>query len=204
MPPVLPQINQRVTVSRGGEEPVPSRVDDESGEEILLASPSIALSEGDPIVLTWESEDGWFSLESSVQRIDEESTLPTVSIAKRGRVSRFSDRRTEIRRQVSLRCDLRVVVTRVVKPGRTLTTMTVELSANAVRFTTSAPFAPGDVMEAHIQLRDGESVTARLKVIRMDTVSGSWRQTCTATFDDILRSDRSRIVAFLESGALAS
>jgi len=41
-------------------------------------------------------------------------------------------------------------------------------------------------------------------VIRVDTVSGSWRQTCTAVYDEILRSDRSRVVAYIEAQQASS
>ena len=195
---VLPHINQRVTVSIGSHEPVSSRVEDESQEEFVISSPNLPLRGGDLLVVSWEGDEGWFSLESPVVSVDDEGALPTISVSSRGRLSRFNERRTDVRRLVVVPVDLRVVVARVVKPGRTLQTQTVEISGTAIRFTTSAPFAPGDVLEAKIMLREGEPITARIKVIRMDSVSGSWRQTCTASYDDILRSDRARLINFLE------
>jgi len=42
---------------------------------------------------------------------------------------------------------------------------------------------------------------ARVKVIRVDSVADSWRQVCTAAFDEVLRSDKSRLMAFVEASA---
>lgn len=198
LPAVLPRINQRITVTTGEHEPVSSRVDDETDDALLIASPNLPLDMGDPVVLTWEVDDCWYSLQSSVLDVHHADGLPTVSVARVGRLSRFEDRRTDLRRRIALPIDVRVVVARVVKPGRTLRTHTIELGGNAVRFTTSAPFAPGDVLEVKIVLREGDTVSARVKVIRMDSVSGSWRQTCSAVYDEMLRTDRNRIVHFLE------
>ena len=200
-PTALPRINQRVTVFRGSEEPVPTRVEDETDSGMVLASPNMALSSGDTITLSWEGESGWYMLETSVLEIDDVAALPTVTLGKRGRMTRFQNRRTDLRLPVNLQLDIRTGVARVVKPGRELRTHTTEVSANAIRFTTSAPFAPGDTMEVRMTLEDVEAISSRVKVIRMDSVTGSWRQTCTAVFDDILRTDRSRLAAWLETQA---
>lgn len=194
---LLPDINQRVTVAMGEHVPVASRVEDSSGSAILLALPALPLDSGDPVVVTWEREGAWFSLDTRVESIDEHASVPTVSVAAGGRLTRYDERRTDSRRAVELPIELRVVRARALRPGRELRTTTVEVSANAIRFATSAPFAPGDLIEARVQLGEGvrDMVSTRIRVIRIDAVTGSWRSTCTATFDEVLRSDRERIIA---------
>ena len=61
------------------------------------------------------------------------------------------------------------------------------------------PKEAGDVLEAKIDLGDDAPVSARIRVIRMDAVSGAWRQTCTAAYDEILSSDRERIQDFVQA-----
>lgn len=201
MPMVLPGVNQRLMISRGGGDPVPTRVDDENDEQIIVAWPDIALEGGESVIITWEGDDGWYSLDTTVAGTTERALVPTISLDKRGRLRRYDDRRSDLRRRVAVPLELRVLVARVVKPGNVLSTQTVELAPNAIRFSTNAPFAPGDLIEARISLGDGDAVSARIKIIRIDAVSGAWRQTATAVFEEMLRSDRSRLVGFIESGA---
>ncbi|MCW2924968.1 MAG: hypothetical protein JWM98_2372 [Thermoleophilia bacterium] len=202
---LLPDINQRVTVTMGEHVPVASRVEDVVGTQVMLALPALPLDVDDPVVVTWEREGGWFSLDTRVQSVDEHAPVPTVSIAAGGRLSRYDERRTDSRRAVELPIELRVVRARALRPGRELRTTTVEVSANAIRFATSAPFAPGDLIEARVQLGEGvrDVVATRIRVIRIDAVTGSWRSTCTATFDEVLRSDRERIIAVANASGTA-
>jgi hypothetical protein len=195
----LPRVNQRLTVWIGDHSPAPSRVEDIEGGEIVISSPNLALAAGDPVTLSWEGETAWYSLDSHVSAVDDHSPVPTVSVVARGRFARHDERRSDVRVEVALPLELRVVMARVVKGGRSLNTHTMEVGGTALRFSTSAPLAPGDVLESRLSLTEGDVVGARLRVIRMDAVSGSWRQTCTASYEDILRSDRSRVVAFLEA-----
>lgn len=196
---LLPEVNQRVTVSHGQHVPVPSRVEDIAGGVIMLADPTLPLEFGDRVVVAWERDNAWFSLESRILGIDELAHVPTVHVAARGRLARYDERRTDLRREVDLPIDLRVTRARAIQSGRVLGTRTTEVSGTAVRFVTSAPFAPGDVVEATIRLADGPGgeVGARLRIIRIDSVTGSWRQHCTAVFDEILRADRARILALI-------
>lgn len=201
----LPHVNQRLTVWMGEHSPLPSRVEDHADGEIVISYPNMPLVVGDPVSVSWEGDPGWYSLDTTVTAVDDASAVPTVTVSATGRLRRHDERRSDVRREIALPLELRIVMARVVKGGRTLNTHTTELSGDALRFSTSAPFAPGDLVESRLTLSDGEVVSSRLRVIRMDAVSGSWRQTCTAAFDDILRSDRSRIVAYLEShGRLAT
>lgn len=202
-PAVLPGVNQRLMITRGADEPVPTRVDDETEDQLIVAWPELALESGEHVMITWEGEDGWYGLDTTVVDLIERASVPTVALAKFGRLTRFDNRRGDLRRQLELALELRVLLARVVKPGTTLNLSTMEISASAVRFSTSAPFSPGDMMEARLWLGEVDSISARLKVIRIDAVAGSWRQTVTATFDEILRSDRSRLVSFLETAARA-
>lgn len=198
---LLPEVNQRVTVTMGEHVPLPSRVEDVTNGSIVLASPAMALEFGDHVVVTWERDDAWFSLDTCILGMDEHAAVPTVKIAAGGRLSRFDERRTDVRRAISLPIELRVLRARAVRPTNALRTHTSEVSSTAVRFATTAPFAPGDLMEATIQLGDGtgDTVKTRLRVIRIDSVTGSWRSVCTATFDEILRSDRARILAVADA-----
>lgn len=197
---LLPQVNQRVTVTLGERIPMPSRVEDLDATRIVLADPSLPLEFGDRVLLTWEQDDTWCSLETRVTGRDDRAAIPTVQIAAGGRFSRFDERRRDVRRAIELPLDLRITRSRAVRAGHELQTNTVEVSGAALRFATSAPFAPGDLVEATIKI-DGSSdpVTARLRVIRIDSVSGSWRSTCTAAFDEILRSDRARLLAIVQT-----
>ena len=203
---LLPEVNQRVTVTMGEHVPVPSRVEDHGSGMLELAFPALPLEFGDQVVVTWERDDAWFSMDTRVLGLDEHATVPTVRIDARGRLSRYDERRSDVRRAVSLPIELRIVRARALRPGRELNTFTVEVSSNAVRFATTAPFAPGDLMEARVRLGDGpdDVVTARVRIIRVDAVTGSWRSTCTATFDEILRSDRARLIAFADSERVAT
>ncbi len=201
---LLPEVNQRVTVTRGEHVPVPSRVEDVAGGVVQLAFPALPLEAGDPIVVTWERDDAWFSMDTNVVDVDERATVPTIRVSAAAKLKRFDERRADARAAIELPIELRVVRARAIRPGRELHTYTVEVSPNAVRFATSAPFAPGDLIEARIQL--GESshdvASARIRIIRVDAVTGSWRSTCTAAFDEILRSDRARIMALAEARRL--
>ena len=196
--PVLPDINQRVTVFRAGHPPVPSRVEDERGDAFVIASPNIALMDGESVTVRWESDGGWFSLESVVARVNDTEHVPTVEISSYGRLSRHDDRRGDLRHEISVPLDLRPVMARVLKPGHVLRTQTVEIGGQALRFSTSSPFAPGDILEAQLAIDSDETISVRLKVIRVDSVADSWRQICTASYDQILRSDRMRLVEWLE------
>ncbi len=196
---VLPQINQRVTVYRAGHPPVPSRVEDERGDSFVIASPNVALMDGESVVVRWESDGGWYSLESVVARINDAQHVPTVEISSYGRLSRHDDRRGDLRHEVSVPLDLRPIMARVLKPGHTLRTQTVEVGGNALRFSTSSPFAPGDIMESQLMIDPDEPIRVRLKIIRVDSVADSWRQVCTASYDEMLRSDRMRLVEWLET-----
>jgi hypothetical protein len=198
---LLPEVNQRVTITMGEHVPVPSRVEDLGGGNVQLAYPALPLDTGDPIVVTWERDDAWFSMDTRVTELDDRSAVPTIRVSAAGRLSRYDERRSDSRVSIELPIELRVVRARAIRPGRELHTYTVEVSSNAVRFVTSAPFAPGDLIEARIQLGEtGHDVaSARIRIIRVDAVTGSWRSTCTAAFDEILRSDRARLVALAES-----
>lgn len=205
-PQLMPTINQRVSVTMGEHVPVPTRVEDIRAGTILLAQPALALEFGDQIVVTWERDDAWFSLDTRVLGVDPNASVPTIQIAAGGRLSRYDERRADVRRTIELPIELRVLRARAVRPARELRTHTVEISANALRFATTAPFAPGDLIEAKIQLGEGTTdvVSARIRIIRVDAVTGSWRSTCTAAFDEILRSDRARILAIADATRAAS
>lgn len=195
----LPRVNQRVTVLTAGHEPVPSRVEDEVGDTLVIASPNFPLEENEPVVVSWETEDGWYSLRSTVVHVDEHQRLPTVAIHALGNVSFHDERRSSIRREVALDLYLQPVLARVVKPGRDLRTHTVDIGTRGLTFTSSAPLAPGDVLEGRLVLTAGEPIGTRLRVIRVDSVQGSWRQAVTAVFEEMLRSDRGRLAAFLQA-----
>lgn len=196
---LLPDVNQRVTVTQGEHVPVASRVEDIVNGQIMLAFPSLPLEFGDQVVVTWEREGAWFSLDTRVLATDELAAVPVLGVAAGGRLSRYDERRGDARRAVELPIELRVVRARAIRPGRELTTSTVEVSATAIRFATSASFAPGDLVEARITLAEGETISTRIRVIRVDAVTGSWRTTCTAAFDEILRSDRARMMAVADA-----
>jgi hypothetical protein len=200
-PHLLPDVNQRVTVTMGEHVPVPSRVEDRGGNLLELAFPALPLEFGDQVVVTWERDSAWFSMDTRVLGLDEHAAVPTIRVDAAGRPAQYDERRRDVRRAVSLPIELRVIRARALRPGRELNTFTVEVSSNAVRFATTAPFAPGDLLEARVKLGDGphDTVGARIRIIRVDAVTGSWRSTCTATFDEILRSDRARIIAFADS-----
>lgn len=200
-PHLLPEVNQRVTVTMGEHVPVPSRVEDLRNGDLHLAYPALPLDTGDPVVVTWERDDAWFSMDTRVVAADDRAAVPTIRVSAAGRLSRYDERRTDARAAVDLPIELRVVRARAIRPGRELHTYTVEVSSNAVRFVTSAPFAPGDLVEAKIQLGDSglDAASARIRIIRVDAVTGSWRSTCTAAFDEILRSDRARLVALADA-----
>lgn len=209
LPPVpahlLPEVNQRVSITMGEHVPVPTRVDDIVDGMIVLAAPSLALEFGDAVVMTWETDGAWSSLDTRVLGVDHSSTVPTVRVASAGRLSRYDERRADVRRSVELPIDLKVVRARALRPGRELQTRTSEVSSSALRFVTSAPFAPGDVVELRIRIGSGadDVVGARVRVIRIDAVTGSWRSTCTATFEEMLRTDKARLLAVVSSSGTA-
>jgi c-di-GMP-binding flagellar brake protein YcgR len=194
---LLPDVNQRVTLAVDGAAPVPSRVEDVRPNTIQLAFPALELGFGDAITITWEREDAWFSLETRITGLDPTAAVPTIFVAASGNLARFDERRRDVRRSIELPVDLRVVRSRAIRMGRELHTFTTEVSTDTVRFSTSAPFAPGDLVEATIRVGEGpqDTISARMRVIRTDTAPGSWRSSCTATFDEVLRSDRARLVA---------
>lgn len=198
---LLPEVNQRVTVTMGEHVPAPSRVEDHVEGGIEIAFPTLPLEPGDEVVVTWERDDAWFRMQTRVLDTDGGATVPTIRVDSAGRLSRYDERRTDQRRAITLPIELRVVRARALRAGRELNTFTVEVSSSALRFATTAPFAPGDLLEARVQLGEGagEVVGARIRIIRVDTESGSWRSTCTAAFDEILRTDRARLMAFADS-----
>jgi hypothetical protein len=200
-PHLLPEVNQRVTVTMGEHVPVPSRVEDHVPGMLELAFPALPLEFGDQVVVTWERDNAWFSMDTRVLGLDDHAAVPTIRVDAAGRLAQYDERRRDVRRTVSLPIELRVVRARALRPGRELNTFTVEVSSNALRFATTAPFAPGDLLEARVRLGEdaSDTVSARVRIIRVDAVTGSWRSTCTATFDEILRSDRARIIAFADS-----
>lgn len=193
----LPGINQRVTIGFAGRPPVPSRVDDRVADGVVLADPGLPLEASDVVTMSWESEGGWFGLETEVTEVVA-GTVPSIVVASDGRLQRYAHRRKSIQREISVPLELRVAVARTVKTGQVLATRTVELGDEVIRFVTSAPLAPGDFMEARVDIPHQAAIRARVKVIRMDTSSGAVRQTCTVVLDEILRSDRTRLEAFLE------
>jgi hypothetical protein len=201
---LLPHVNQRVTVWARGRSPEPSRVEDETGESIVLSAPSQPIEDGEPISLTWEGDDCWFRFETTAH-IEPPSLatggvrLPTVVVSSKGHLSRFDERRKDLRARVHLDLNLRVVMARGLRAGLELSTHTIDLGTDTVTFETTAPLQPGDMLEARITLEPGEWISARLKITRVDVTSGGVRQRCMASYDDILRSDRSRIGAYLEA-----
>lgn len=194
---LLPEINQRVTIAVDGATPVPSRVEDVRPTLVQLAYPSLDLEFGNAVTITWERDDAWFSLETRITGLDPHAAVPTMLVASSGRLSRFDERRSDVRSAIELPVDLRVVRSRTIRAGRELHTYTSEVSADTVRFMTSAPFSTGDVIEASIHVGEGadDVISARMRVIRTDTTQGSWRSSCTVAFDEVLRSDRARLVA---------
>jgi hypothetical protein len=198
-----PEINQRVTVRLGAGTPAPSRVDDESANGLVLSLPSLPLEVGDRVEVAWESESGWFHLDTEVREIEEGGNLPTVTVAREGALSRHADRRGSTRASIQLPIEVRVITSRAVKPGQVLATTTREIGTEAISFATSAPFAPGDVLEALLTLPAGDVASMRLRLIRVDAIASAWKQTGTAVMDDSLRSDRTRIATLLD-GAVAA
>jgi hypothetical protein len=198
---LAPEINQRVTITTGEHIPVPSRVEDSAGGAIIVADPALPLEFGDRLIVAWERENEWVSLDTRVLGVDERASVPTVHVAAGGRIRRFDDRRGDIRREVELPLELRVVQARALRFGRELHTHTVEVSSGALRFPTTAPLAPGDVLEARIRVGEGarDEVTARVRIIRVDSVSGSWRSVCTVALDEMLRSERARLLAIADA-----
>lgn len=198
---LLPRINQRVTIAIGDHSPVPTRVEDLGSDRLIVADPAMALQLGDHVVMSWESEEGWFSLTAPVLGVAHDVGVPVLHVANAGRLNTFNERRRDVRRMVTLPMELRVRSSRAVRPGRALDSRTVEISGTAIRFITNAPFAPGDVIEARIRVGEAldDVVGARLHVVRLDALNGSWRQHCTAVIDEMLRSDRARLLAVADT-----
>jgi hypothetical protein len=198
---LLPEINQRVTIAAHGTSSVPSRIEDIGATSLQLAFPALELEFGDPVTLTWERDDVWFSLDTYVTGLDSRAAVPTILVASSGFLSRYDERRRDVRRLIELPIELRVMRARGIRAGRELHTYTVEVSADTVRFMSSAPFSPGDMIETSIRIGDAQDdvVGARVRVIRVDTVPGSWRSSCTVTFDEILRTDRARLIAVADA-----
>jgi hypothetical protein len=201
---LLPEINQRVTIAGRGSSTVPSRVEDVGATALQLAFPALELEFGDAATLSWERDDVWFSLETHVTGIDSRAAVPTILVASSGKLSRYDERRRDVRRSIELPIELRVLRARGIRAGRELHTYTVEIGTDAIRFVSSAPFVPGDMIEASIRIGEAQDdvVGARVRVIRVDTVPGSWRSSCTVAFDEILRSDRARLIAVADAGGI--
>lgn len=193
----LPDVNHRVSVAMGEHVPVPSRVEDARADALVLAAPALPLEPGDQVVVNWEEDGAWFTLTTRVSAVDRGASVPTIDLTTAGHLRRHDERRTTERMAVEFSADARVVQARAIRAGRALQVRTSEVGPGAIRFATSAPFAPEDVIEIKIALGTGveDIVTARVRVIRVDSVSGSWRSTVTAAFDEILRSDRARLLA---------
>jgi hypothetical protein len=140
-------------------------------------------------------------LETHVTGVDSRSAVPTILVATEGHLSRYDDRRRDVRRLVELPIELRILRARGVRSGRELHTYTVEVASEHLRFETTATFSPGDVVEAKVRVGEGadDVVGTRLRVVRVDTLPGSWRSSCTAAFEEILRSDRARLLAAAEA-----
>jgi hypothetical protein len=198
---LLPEVNQRVTVTTGSTAPVPSRVEDVGSQALQLALPDLDLEFGMSVVVSWEHDDTWHTMESHVLGIDPHANVPMVLVSTAGKLTRYDDRRRGTPRTVDLPIELRVLQARGIRAGRALNTTAVEVGPEAIRFVTSAPFAPGDLVEARIQVGEGalDVVGARLRINRVDVSKGSWRTTCSAAFDEILRSDRARLVAIADA-----
>lgn len=203
---LLPEINQRVSIAGADSATVSSRVEDLGASSLQLAFPSIELEFGDHVTLTWEREDVWFSLETHVTGIDSRSAVPTILVASSGVLTRYDERRRNLRRSIELPIELRVLRARGIRAGHELHTFTVEVSGDSVRFASTAPFAPGDLIEARIRIGEShdDTIGARVRVIRVDTEPGSWRSTCTASFDEILRTDRARLIAVADAGGVTA
>lgn len=197
----LPSVNQRVSITYGDHVPVPSRVEDLDRDGIVIAQPSLALEAGDEVLITWECDGTWCSFATRVLDIDAVSIVPTIRLDTSGQLRVHDERRITGRREMSVPVYVRVVRSRAIRAGRELELHTTELGGDAVRFASSAAFAPGDVLELRLALQDGVDVYvgARAHVIRVDSVTGSWRSAITVAFDDILRSDRARIIAAMEN-----
>jgi hypothetical protein len=197
--PLLPHVNQRVTIWAEGRAPEPSRVEDETADSIVIAAPSLQLEDGEPVSLTWEGEDGYFRLETTAVGGRGGISLPTITVSSRGQLQRFDERKRQLRRKVELDLSLRVVMSRGLRPGIELQTKTSEIGDHALTFETTAPLELSDQLEAKLALPDSTSISMRLKIMRVDVTRGGIRHECSAVYDDILRSDRSRIAAYLES-----
>lgn len=192
----LPEINERITVTMGEHIPVPSRIEDISDFSIEMAEPSLPLSIGDNIVITWESSGVWCSFSTTVELIDSLSTVPTVQVSRRGYLTRHDERREGIRHKAGFSAALRVIQARAIRSSQELTVRTSEIGDDAIQFVSSASFSPNDIVEARVSLGSvSDDVNMRLKVIRVDSVSGSWRCTITASYEEILRSDKARLLA---------
>ncbi len=204
---LLPEINQRVSIAAGVQSPVPSRVEDRGRNALQLAMPALELEFGDPVSLTWDGENSWIRFQTRVIGIDSNASVPTILVATEGVISRYDERRSDARRKVELPIELRIVSARSVLAGRELRTVTSEVGSDAIRFETTATFSPGDLVEARIRIGDGtaDTVGTRLRVVRVDTHADTWRADCTATFDEILRSDRARLLAAADTiGVIAT
>lgn len=201
---LLPTINQRVTISHAAGSPVPSRVEDVDAGRIQLAYPALELEFGDTVVVSWEHEDTWVTLETLVTGLDRRAAVPTMLVAAGGRISRFDERRRDVRRSVDMPITLRVLRSRALSPGRDLQTTVTEVTGTDLRFQSTAPFAPGDLLEARIRLGEGseDEVGARVRVVRVDTLPDTWRSSCVVTVDEMLRSDRARLLAVADATGL--
>ncbi|MCB0879380.1 MAG: hypothetical protein KDC46_10450 [Thermoleophilia bacterium] len=203
---LLPDINQRITIGTAHESPVPSRVEDRGTAQMQLAFPAIDVAFGDEVTLTWERDDTWFRLTTRVTGVDSRSAVPTILVSASGHLSRYDERRSDLRRRIEFPVELRVLRARAIRAGRELHTYTTEVASSTITFATSAPFSPGDVVECKVLIGDGpdDVIGARLHVVRVDTHPGSWRSTCTGTIDEILRTDRARLMAAADAGGIAT
>jgi len=194
---LLPEVNQRLTIAMDDHIPVSSRVEDVAGGMLQLAYPGLALEPGDDVVLAWERDGVWTNFETRVVEIDGTAAVPTIRVSTTGTIERFDDRRADSQCAIELPIELRIVHARALTPGRVLRTTTTEVGASRLRFRTTAPLAPDDSIEVRLSVSDGttDTIGARVHVVRMETVPGDARSTCTVVFDELLKSDRARLLA---------
>lgn len=202
---LLPEINQRVTIAVEGISPVSSRIEDVRSEFIQLAYPAIDLEFADVVTIAWERDGVWMSFVTTVTGVDAQAAVPTILVSSSGRLSRFDHERRDVMRYIELPIELQIVSSRVARVGRSLHTHTNKIGSDSVTFLTTAQFAPGDLLEASIALgtSTNDLVRARVRVVRTEISSGSLRSTCQAVFDEILRSDRAHLMAFVTATGTA-
>ena len=199
---ILPAVNQRVAISRPGIPPVVTRVDDETETELVLSLPTMPLQEGESVYLTWEEYGRAFTFETTVTGLDLASHLPTLTVSRAGRMREMRESFRSGVAALARPLSIKIVVARELPGGQVLNTETVALSPTSLRFTTSAPLAAGDTVEASVYLDDEMPVHMRCRVVRLDSMRDSWRRMCTVAVVEMLRSDRSRLMEALDSSGL--